>query len=533
MINKDLKYIKKNYGENMMKFCRENFPIILETSGILSKIFKNRFPKNKDLYKDITSEKLESEFKEYIYSLVDVEQNTIQDFDIKTRPAELLLKEGYTLIECKTESELNLFKKFYSKNEELCSFRTNRLEKSRVFFILKNNINEIKREDYIKPNREDEYSTSLLCIQFSKNEVHNDVSIVSRYNHSVNNPNATYSNNLEKIAPGLTKAFENTYNLKINNSNNNYDFYLPNYIKTYDNKYHKIIKQIDEIYFCTNNIIVIDNESKKYDTERYLLIEEYLIDLKAKSIRNMLKDKDAIVSAINEFHIDKIEVIKTKTRKEINFIFDNEKTAILEINKNNEMKKITLPKTKLIEDNFCSNFDLIEEINLPKAKRIKNNFSNHNSTIEKINLPEVLDIGYGFANYCENLKEVNLNKAIKINDGFCNTCPNIEIINTPNIEIVGNDYLKTASKIKKAIFLELKIVGNNFLAYNSNLEQAYLPNMKVVGEYFLYSCSNLKELNLQELEITNNMFAIDWPKLKIINTQKLIELDEHQLILKK
>ena len=35
----DLKLIKKHYGEKMMHLCRELFPTLLETGGLLSKLF--------------------------------------------------------------------------------------------------------------------------------------------------------------------------------------------------------------------------------------------------------------------------------------------------------------------------------------------------------------------------------------------------------------------------------------------------------------------------------------------------------------
>ena len=60
----------------------------------------------------------------------------------------------------------------------------------------------MKREDFDKPAREDEYGTSVMGIQFAKTGV-STVSIKNRYNHTVNNPDATYGNNLDKIIPGV------------------------------------------------------------------------------------------------------------------------------------------------------------------------------------------------------------------------------------------------------------------------------------------------------------------------------------------
>lgn len=87
----------------------------------------------------------------------------------------------------------------------LCTFKGDRLAEKHIFFIVKKDLNNIKRSN--NPKREDDYGTSVLCIQFDRGD-YNYVTIISRYNHTVKNPNATYNNILEKINPGLTHSFE-------------------------------------------------------------------------------------------------------------------------------------------------------------------------------------------------------------------------------------------------------------------------------------------------------------------------------------
>ena len=129
----ELNKIKKVYGENFMKLCRELFPTILETEGKLYEILSASFSKNcKTLYEDITSTYGEEEFKSYIYSKVDVETPQMQIIENKT-PYELLERAGYDLIECTTEKEIQEFKKYYAENEQLCTFRGGRLNRCVVF----------------------------------------------------------------------------------------------------------------------------------------------------------------------------------------------------------------------------------------------------------------------------------------------------------------------------------------------------------------------------------------------------------------
>lgn len=171
--------------------------------------------------------------------------------------------------------------KYYEPNEMLCSFKADRLEDHYVFFAIKKDVDLIKRNNE-KPIREDKYGTSVLCIQFDKGD-YNFVKIISRYNHTVKNPDATFENNLEKINVGITKRFEQEYHLNIPNSGVKF-FKIPGYIKAKDGKYYKYSYKIDSTYYCMDNII-IDNGTviKKYtDKSRYLFMDYFILDLQKK-----------------------------------------------------------------------------------------------------------------------------------------------------------------------------------------------------------------------------------------------------------
>ena len=157
---------------------------------------------------------------------------------------------GYTLYECHTEEEIQSFKKYYAPDEALCTFKGNRLDTCIVFFAVKDNVDEIKRENFTKPRREDEYGTSVISIQFSRDSV-NTLSIKNRYNHRVNNPDNTFYNNLDNIIPGLTHSFNQYYGLDIN-SNISSKLKLENFILGSDKKYHHYNIENQNIYFCSN-----------------------------------------------------------------------------------------------------------------------------------------------------------------------------------------------------------------------------------------------------------------------------------------
>ena len=54
--------------------------------------------------------------------------------------------------------------------------------KIRNDFVSLSDVDNIKREDFKHPERQDEYGTSVISIQFSK-EHGNSLAIINRYNH--------------------------------------------------------------------------------------------------------------------------------------------------------------------------------------------------------------------------------------------------------------------------------------------------------------------------------------------------------------
>lgn len=75
-LNKDLKYIKKKYGEKMMHYCRECFPTILNVPGKLVEILNTHFYCVKDsLYNDIKENHKESDLMILFIAMQDLKMN--------------------------------------------------------------------------------------------------------------------------------------------------------------------------------------------------------------------------------------------------------------------------------------------------------------------------------------------------------------------------------------------------------------------------------------------------------------------------
>ena len=284
----DLKEIKRRYGEQFSHLCRDNFSKILSEPGVLFNIINNTFAPTRSLYQDIIDNDLIIEFKNFIYSEYDkIKQTNLEEVkEISDSPYELLDKAGYELFECKNEEEIQSFRKWYKEDEIICTiYNGGRLTRCYVFFAVKKNAQEIKRENFTNPKREDEYGTSVLSIQFPKQGTCVP-DIISRYNHTVRDPNGTYGCDLNKVAPGLEESFKKLLaerGLELNKTNKN-KIDLPNYTVGPDGKYYRYNEEENGVYYCENNIIIDHGEIKKYDPEKYLIIDNYIVDLVEKQI---------------------------------------------------------------------------------------------------------------------------------------------------------------------------------------------------------------------------------------------------------
>ena len=408
-MNEDLKIIKKKYGEKMMKLCRESFPTLLESEGLLSQLMLEHFDPSHVLYEDIISDELEDEFKDFIYSLIELKK--IKKV-VNKNSKELLEEAGYDLYECRTEEEIQSFRKYYQTNEMLCTFEENRLSRCYVFFAVKKSVDDIRREDFKNPQREDLYGTSVISIQFTKNETHT-LSIKNRYNHTVNNPDATFRNNLDNIIEGLTESFSRDYGMIQTNPSN--DFEIPNYVRANDGRYYKYNYEINNIYYCTNNVIIDNFEAMKLEHNR-LLLDYFILDLQDKII-SLYDDtiSDCFPGGLKE--IQQIWIIKEKESKKI-IIKTNQEDIIIEIDNDNKIIKYQNDNIEEIKNNFLIYNESLIKIDLPNVTIIGDDFLYFNESLREINLPNVIEIGEHFLFFNNTLMEINMPKITEIGDCF-------------------------------------------------------------------------------------------------------------------
>ena len=520
----DLKRIKRHYGEKMMHLCRELFPTLLETPGLLFGIISSKFSYSKILYNDLIEKDMIEEFKELVYGLYNNKEDYKQR--INKTPAELLDEAGYILYECKTEKDIQSFKKYYAKGEELCTFNGGRLSKCYVFFAVKKDVENIKRENFEFPARQDEYGTSVISIQFAKGRI-NTLSIKNRYNHTVDWPDSTFGNNLDNIIPGLSDAFARKYRLNMSHQSNSIEF--DGYVLANDGKYYKYDFENDNIYYCPNNIIIDNFKPIEYDKSRYIVFENFILDMQEKRIvENKYEDKykDSFLDGLQD--IKKIKIKKNKEQAQKTIIINDD--IIIVLNNNNSIISYTNKHIKKIGLYFLENAKNIKHIDLPNVVKIDDYFLHQNVAIRTINLPKVEEIGDYFLYLAENIKKVNLPNLKHIGHSFLINAVSLEELNLPKVETIENYFLQYNKKLEKLNLPNVEKIGSYFMPNNLCLERLSLPNVKNIENNFLTSSMNdigntmLKEINLPNVEEIGDDFLSEnyaLKKISLPNVEKI------------
>lgn len=520
-LSKDLKYIKKKYGEKMMHYCRECFPTILNVPGKLIEILNKHFYFVKDsLYNDIKENHKEEDFNNFVYS----EAGLKNEYDLKDTnktPEELLDIAGYSFYECKSVEDIMNFKKYYAPGEDLCTFWSpdSRLERFFIFFATKKNALEIKREDFVIPDREDEYGTSVISIQFTRDK-YNHLSIKNRYNEAVNNPDSTFDNNLDNIINGLTMSFYDYYGIREIYDENS-EFQMENYISI-DEEYYKYNYKLNDIYYCANNIIVDNGNVIKYDPEKYIIMDYFIIDLVNKTIDVYDKNiDDSFKNVIGK--IKNIEIVRNQDYKNVYITNEEENTFLLVLSFDNKLIGIKNNKINELPNRFLVSNQYLKYLEFNEVRNIGNEVLYANTDLEEIKLENVQMIGNYFLMNNMALREISLDKVDKVGDDFLKRNLLVNKISMNSLEEVGMSFMLSNKEMRVINLPNLVKAGKCFFKSNDKVVYAVLPCLSEVGEYFMTEARGLRMFEADNLEKTGDMFLRGNRELEYISLPNLKE----------
>lgn len=265
MKNKVYEKIKRQNGETMANCLRDNVPFALEENRVVRILrhagecddaFRNEaLPVLRDMLCDDSEP--------------DETDRTVDD---------LLDEAGYNYEVTTTKKAFDAYKRYFASDELLCSFRStqDRLNNYHCVWLVKKDVETIKRS--AKPSRQDDYGTSVVCIQIAKSG-RGYISIKNRYNHKVSNCDNTFGSNPDNIISGLSSALEKMLGCKINNKgkSNMSSFVLV------DNAIVRELREIGGVVFG-KNCFVKNGTLYEADPSHEIIFDNFVYSSKEKRV---------------------------------------------------------------------------------------------------------------------------------------------------------------------------------------------------------------------------------------------------------
>lgn len=549
-MKKDLEILKEKYGESFVRFARQHLATLLEYPGVLPKMLEEKFAPNHFLAEDIINNGYTNSFVNYLFALFyeridkkDVE--SVQDLVIES-PEVLMDKAGYKLYKCETASDVDKFKKYYRSDEEICTFRDpSRIDNNLIFFAVRKDVDNIKREDFDKPSKDDDYSKSVLSIQFLKDE-NSRVSIISRYNHTVDNPNATCSNNLNNIISGLSKSFEKYYNIKLINGAGNFD--VPGYVFAGDGKYYPYNTEVFNEYYCPGNIIVSGNDVIRLDKSEYEVFDYFIFNKVKRKFQNVAKD--SFVDGVED--IKKIETFVDKQTKERTLkitykdtetketkyfiVTTNERGQLIKAYVENEpktndsylmraknLKWIKAPNVKYLPYASFGSAKKLEHVEMDNVESIGSNSFTSLNEIKELSFPKCKKISQGSFTETESLEGLDLPLVSDISIECFYNAGNLKILNVPQVVSIGG-YCFCKNNIEELILLNAERIGQSSFANSNSLKNLYAPKLTYLGNGSFKDVESLNELDIHNVKALpgNNFTKIN--QIKVLNLENCTEI---------
>lgn len=429
----------------------------------------------------------------YLLSLKDSNQDCI----VETKdPFELLEKAGYHAIYADTFEKQNRIKMHFAPNEVLCTFNDKtRFEKNYIINVVRHDVRNIRRTDFLNPQRDDKYGTSVMSIQISKNG--SSIAIKNRYNESVSYSSNTLNSNPDHIIPGLSIALKKYFNVDFSRKKTP----IPEGWIFRENKLCKYNYNLNNIYFG-ERFYVEKGKIHEIDKNQEIMLDYMILDLQNKKIKDPGGISDEFIQALeNEIKDKKLEVTKNKDKSQ-NIIADGEIIATV---KEGKIIELNLPSATEVADNFLAGNKYLKKISLPNLVKAGNNLLKNNNILTEFHAPKLVEVGHNFLNRNKTLSRLYL----------------------PSIEKVGNNCLYANNALRELYIPNLIQIGDNGLKSNNTLTEFNGPSLTKIGEYFLGQNKVLKKINLSVIQKINDGFMQNNTDLIEFNAPYLLKIEDN------
>ncbi len=402
----------------------------------------------------------------YLVSLKDIK---IEEHGVYKDPKDLAELAGYDYYHVTSHKQALEFQKYYADGEKLCTFGDySRTDRYHVVWLIKKDYDKIVRGR--PPKRDDPYGTSVMSIQMLKNG--GFISIKNRYNHTVSNPDNTLNSNPNNIIMGLSQSLKHKFNVDFSSQEER----LPeNYIEI-NGKIIKYTKETNNIY-SGNGFYVKDGEVIEIDKNKELMIENFVLNMQTKEIRNIFNDnKDSFAKALSE-----------------------------------EIDGRKLQITKNENGNKCLLADGVEILEIK------------DSEIISLHFPNVTEIDSEFLAYTNKLTNLSMQNLTKICGGCFFSAASLTNVSMPNLVEIGAWSFNSVNSLKNLSMQNLTKMGANCFFCAKSLINVSMPNLVKMGTWSLSRVNSLKTLSMPKLEeMSDNCFQSIKSLARIIMPMELI-----------
>lgn len=501
------KVIKKQNGESFAKVLRT--AVLLDTPNL--KHILEYAGKNPDDAKKLIPVLREIRKKS---------QTKVQTIQETRDPIKLLNDAGYDAFYVNNLHQQNSIEKYFESYEKLCTFNDpSRYKNYYIIHAVKKNVDDIKRSN--SPKREDEYGTSVISIQIAKSG--GFISIKNRYNHTVDNPDATFNNNPDNIIPGLTESLKHKFGVDFMTQSAE----MPDNFRMINNQLVRFNYEIDNVYY-DEKYYFSGSEITKLNPDYEVMIDNVILDVRTGTIRTVNDGTQDLANILNdEISGAGVKVEKDKSTGEtIIYITDeNKNSQELARTKNGCMTSLHLYRTQEIGSRFPRGNKWLKTLYAPNLKKIGGRCFSGAKNLENLYIPELEEMGLDCFARAEKLSELNAPKLKKMGNGCFARTRKIKKLYIPELEKMGVSCLCSNDELSELNAPKLKEMGGGCFGYNPKLEKLYIPELEEIRDGVFANIKHLKELNAPKLKRLRHNFTYGAPVLRKFIFPELEEIE--------
>ena len=451
-------------------------------------------------------------------------------------PFVLLDRAGYDAFYADTLEKQNSIAHYFKGNERLCTFNDHARHKNYyIVHAVKKNVDSILRAAFNgKEQRQDEYGTSVISIQISKNG--HFISIKNRYNHTVKGCDHTFGSNPNNIIPGLSAALKAHFNVDFSSS----DSPLPDEYALMNEHVFKYNFEENNIYYgdqawAKDGVIHTVNKS-----DGDALFDGFLFDNKTKTLKKIDPDyNDSFADDFNHYYGGN----KGLTVKNGNLMLDGE---VLIGAENSRIKTLYLPGVTELSDYFLETArDLIElnapdllytgnyclcrvhaltELNAPALTKIGDSCFFHANTLTELNAPDLLHMGNSCFYYADALTTFNAPNLTQMDDRCLSSSYALTIFNAPALTQMGKGCLSYVDALTIFNAPALTQMGDDCFSRTKALTTFNVPALTQMGNACFGNAQGLITFNAPALTQMGHNCFFDAQALTTFNAPALAQM---------